>query len=233
MKVCYLDLNVVDCTADPHVLDYDAVEKMLEDVLKVCESDVVRAINVVMLSIGEEYEIAENSEGRRVVVSEDEEYYKSDYYNVPVSEEDYEKIARGPYAKKHKVEGLVYRSDSPYERKAVKVCTTVNGEKVKIVRGRLPIGLTGVRKAIEMIRERLKDNPSFRDFVLKIGVVWDEFGDHNCSDYITADGRSTTVDYSNQDWYRDFFDWQKEYGRHIQRLAEVLGVKPEDLIDEW
>jgi len=37
MRVCYLNLDVVDCTADPHILDYDAVEKMLEDVLRVCK----------------------------------------------------------------------------------------------------------------------------------------------------------------------------------------------------
>jgi|GEM_PF-2053892 hypothetical protein len=229
MRVCYLNLNVVDCTADPHILDYDAVEKMLDDVLKICESDVVRAINVVRLSIGKEYEVIEDRGS--TIISEEE--YESDYYTVPITKEEHRKVATGPYAKKHKVEGLVFKYDSPYEKRIVKVCTTVSGEKVKIVRGRLPVGLTGVRKAIEMIRERLKSNPSFRDFVLEIGVVWDEFGDHNCSDYIIANGRNMTVDYSNQDWYRDDASMRENYRRHLQRLAKVLGVKPEDLIDEW
>ncbi len=229
MRVCYLNLDVVDCTADPHILDYDAVEKMLEDVLRVCESDVVRAINVVRLSIGKEYEVIEDRGS--TVISEEE--YESDYYAVPITKEEYGKVAKGPYAKKHKVEGLVFKYDSPYENKTVKVCTTVNGKKVKIVRGRFPIGLTGVRKAIGMIRERLKSNSSFRDFVLEIGVVWDEFGDHNCSDYIIANGRSMTVDYSNQDWYRDDTSMRENYRRHLPRLAKVLGVKPEDLTDEW
>ena len=222
-------MTLLICTADPHVLDYDAVEKMLDDVLKVCESDVVRAINVVRLSIGKEYEIIEDRGS--IIISEEE--YESDYYTVPITKEEYGKVAKGPYAKKHKVEGLVFKYDSPYENKTVKVCTTVSGEKVKIVRGRLPIGLTGVRKAIEMIRERLKSNPSFRDFVLEIGVVWDEFGDHNCSDYIIANGRSMTVDYSNQDWYRDDASMRERYRRHLQRLAKVLEVKPEDLTDGW
>ena len=46
-------------------------------------------------------------------------------------------------------------------------------------------------------------------------------------------GRSMTVDYSNQDWYRDDASMRERYRRHLQRLAEVLEVKPEDLTDEW
>jgi len=48
MRVCYLNLDVVDCTADPHVLDYDSVEKMLkvmqEHVAKVDISSILPTI---------------------------------------------------------------------------------------------------------------------------------------------------------------------------------------------
>jgi len=230
MRLLYLNLNVVDCTADPHVLDYHAVETMLEDVLRVCESDVVRAINVVKLSMGREYEF-KGEHG--MTFYGHEEHYESDYYSVPVTADDMRKVAEGPYAEKHKVEGLVFKFDSPYERRTTETYTTVDGEEVEVVGGSLPIGLSGVKKAIGIIRERLEENPSFRDFELKIGVVWDEFGDHNCSDYITVNGRSMTVDYSNQDWYRDATSMRENYRRHLQRLAEVFGVDEEELTEEW
>ena len=225
MRVCYLDLEVVDCTADPHILGYDAVEKMLEDVLKVCESDVVRGINVVRLYMGKILTIIGEDEEEREVY---EEEYESDYYSDPITEEDFRKVAKGPYAKKHKVEGLVYKYDSPYDRLTKKTYRTCDGRTVEVTRGPLPIGLTGVKKAIEMIRERLRKDPNFRDFKLEIGVVWDEFGQHNCSDYITVEGTTMTVDYSNQDWYKG----ERNYMRHIRRLARVLGVDPKVLLSE-
>jgi len=225
MRVCYVDLEVVDCTADPHIVGYDAVEKMLEDVLRVCESDVVRAINVVRLYMGNILTII-GEDGDELEVYEEE--YESDYYSDPITEEDFKKIAKGPYAKKHKVEGLVYKYDPPFDKLTIKTYRTPNGETVELVRGPLPIGLTGVKKAIEMIRERLRKDPTFRDFKLEIGVVWDEFGQHNCSDYITAEGATMTVDYSNQDWYKG----ERNYMRHIERLAEVLGVDPKILLSE-
>ncbi len=228
MRICYVDLNVVDCTADPHILEYDTVEKMLDDVLKVCESDVVRAINVVRLSMGKAVDVIDE-DGDRLTVFE--EQYESDYYSVPYNKEDRKKIAKGDYAKKHKVEGLVFRHDPPFDKITELTYKTPNGDDVKVIRGPLPIGLTGVKRAIEMIKERLKKDPTFRHFHLDIGVVWDEFGDHNCSDYIFVNGLEMTVDYSNQDWYRDL----PNYRRHIERLAKVLGVKPEKLVDddEW
>jgi len=224
MRLCYIDLNVVDCTADPHVLEYDAVEKMLEDVLRVCESDVVRAICVVRLSMGKFYDVL-NEHGCVISVTEDE--YESDYYSIPVTEDDYKKVAKGVYARKHKVEGLVFKYDPPFDKLTKVAYKTPSGNTIEVVRGPLPIGLTGVKKAIEMIKERLKRNPAFREFSLDIGVVWDEFGDHNCSDYILVDGRKMTVDYSNQDWYKG----EPNYMRHIKRLAKVLGVDPKDLLN--
>jgi hypothetical protein len=221
LKIYYVNLDIVDCTADPHVLEYDTVEKMLADALKVCESDVVRAINVVRLYIGEEIEVIINGEKQIT----HEEFYESDYYRVPFCEDDKKKVAKGPYAKKHKVEGLVFDEDSPYKGRTVIECVTTDGKPVKIVRGYLPPGLTGVKAAIEIIRKKLKENPLFGNFFLSIGVVWDEFGDHNCSDYIDVDGRYMTVDYSNQDWYV----YRDNYERHLERLANVLGISPQDL----
>lgn len=184
MKVYYVNLEVVDCTSDPHPVTYTGIQSMLEDVLKVCMSDVVQAIASVSLDLGGEE-------------------YSSDFYTVPYKPEHEDKIVTGPYARKHKIEGLAFEWDvSDKHRK-------------------LPIGLTGVKKAIRLIEEKLNEDPSFRDFSMAIGVVWDEFNDHNCSDYIEIYGKSMTVDYSNQDWYIG----SDAHDRHLDRLSKLLGVE--------
>ncbi|RLF13183.1 MAG: hypothetical protein DRN06_08960 [Thermoprotei archaeon] len=215
VRVAYIRLDVVDCTADPHVVNYADVKKMLEDVVRVCESDLVQAIPVVRLYVGREIETADG------MVRCEEEYESDDYTDSPLVARKKEP-ASGPYAEKHKVAGLYFYSDSPYEGKTEEVVELPDGRTMTIKVGKLPPGLTGVKEAVKIILGKLEENPNFRDFELRIGVVWRAFGAHNCSDYITANGRDMTVDYSNQDWYPE--SNPKAYARHLKKLGELLGV---------
>jgi len=91
----------------------------------------------------------------------------------------------------------------------------------------LPLGLEGVRKALEFIKGLKANKP----FYLSIGVYWDEFRDHNCSDYIQwppeEGNRPDTVNFENQDWYIPGDDATEEdvkkYYSHLDRLGEVIG----------
>lgn len=95
----------------------------------------------------------------------------------------------------------------------------------------IPQGLEGVRKALEFIKGLKANKP----FYLSIGVYWDEFRDHNCSDYIQwppeGDGRYDTVNFENQDWYIPDGNASKEdrqkYFRHLKRLGRVIGCTVE------
>ena len=180
MKVLYVDEKCVDCTSDPHPVNYNSLNDMLNDVLKVVENDdLVCGINRVVL------------EGILTGT------YESDYYGTtPYDEND--KPAIGPYAKKHKVEGLYFWRDSTIPKSR-----------------HLPPGLTGVKEAIRMIK---KNQDRFEE--LAIGVTWTAFMDHNCSDFIVVKVHKGIVDYSNQDWYVG----SEKYLEHIRKLADFLGV---------
>lgn len=92
MKVYYVSEAVVDCTSDPHPVEYDALPEMLEDVVRVCESEMVMGVRSVHMTLG--------GEG-----------YESDRYD----ESDYgekRKFALSDIAKKHKVYGLYFHGDA-------------------------------------------------------------------------------------------------------------------------
>jgi len=205
VKILYFDSETVDCTADPHKLSYDSLRKACEDVLKVCESDLVYGIEKVWLYV-------KGDEGQTL---------ESDWYDIDMGKRDKStwKRATGRYAKKHKVEGLYFYEDAHV---CVKVgVDPVTGEDIYERRPmpkerHLPPGLTGVKEAVR----RLLKNPE-RYSKLRIAVVWSAFMTHNCSDYITLDVDELTVDYSNQDWYVH----DERYLNHIERLSRLLGAQ--------
>jgi hypothetical protein len=97
----------------------------------------------------------------------------------------------------------------------------------------IPPGLEGVRKAIKFIKGLKANKP----FYLSIGVYWDEFQDHNCSDYIQwppeegGSGQYDTVNFENQDWYipgdNASDEDVKKYYSHLRRLGKVIGCAVE------
>jgi len=214
MKILYFNRETVDCTADPHEVKYSSLKKACEDILKVCESDLVYGIEKVYLYVrGDE-------EGRQTL--------ESDWYDIDMGRVDNYlkwKKATGRYARKHKIEGLYFFEDAHI---LVKVGVDPNtGEEIYERRPmpkerHLPPGLTGVKEAIR----RILKNPE-RYSKLRIAVVWSAFMTHNCSDYITLDVENLTVDYSNQDWYVE----SEKYHEHIEKLSELLGVMIDAYID--
>jgi len=91
MKVYYIPSCVVDCTSDPHPVNYDALPEMLADIVRVCESDMVQAVRSVLMTFAHmEYE---------------SDWY-SDYDNGKRAESE------GDMAEKHKTAGLYFGGDA-------------------------------------------------------------------------------------------------------------------------
>lgn len=94
MKVLYFRPDTVDCTSDPHYVNYTDVDEMLKDVLMVLESDLVKAITSLHV-----YDENQNA------------ILEGDTYTAYDFREGVEK-AEGEYAKRHKIEGLYFSSDA-------------------------------------------------------------------------------------------------------------------------
>ena len=102
MKVKYFEIMAADCTSDPHPVDYSGTadgkmaEAMLNDIVRVCESDMVMHVESVRGAIG-------NTQ------FESDSYGNSNLYDKK----------KGPattdLAKKHKVYGLYHWSDPYFE----------------------------------------------------------------------------------------------------------------------
>jgi hypothetical protein len=205
VKILYFDSETVDCTADPHEVKYSSLRKACEDILKVCESDLVYGVEKVYL----------------YVKGDEKQTLESDWYDIDMGKGDKStwKKATGRYARKHKVEGLYFYEDAHiYVKVGVNPAT---GEEICERRPmpkerHLPPGLTGVKEAVR----RLLQNPE-KYSKLRIAVVWSAFMTHNCSDYITLDVDELSVDYSNQDWYVD----GEGYLEHIEKLSSLLAVQ--------
>lgn len=101
MKLWIFPLTVVDCTADPHPVEFDELQEALEAIRRVCESDLVQAIRSVTLTLAEDG---------------GEKTYETDYYSTRRSENA--SAAKHPEARDLKYAGLYYRFDAqvPPER---------------------------------------------------------------------------------------------------------------------
>lgn len=66
-------METVDCTADPHYVNFESLQYMYETILRVCSNPVVWAITSVRLKLNGEK-------------------YMSDTYFAPILPEDHEKV---------------------------------------------------------------------------------------------------------------------------------------------
>jgi hypothetical protein len=190
MKILFWNEEIVDCTADPHVIEYKNIQEMLEIVLKVCSDPIVHAVESVYLYCGE----YKPTEGYAEEFASDR-YSTSDVF-------DKKKIAQGDFAKKHKTEGLYFSYDFEGTSKY-----------------HLPPGLSGVKEAIKIIKERIKKN--VLPAKLHIDVVWKFAMDSSCSDHIEANFEEMSVDFSNQDWWIN----NEGYLEHCKKLSEIVGAE--------
>ena len=85
-------MTVVDCTSDPHPVDYDTLDEALTATMEVCESPLVRRIRYVTLTLAPE------GDGEKRVL-------EGPYYRTWGTGEVLEKAA-GPEAEAEKVAGL-------------------------------------------------------------------------------------------------------------------------------
>jgi hypothetical protein len=193
LRLVYLP-DTVDCTADPHPVLYgDSMHKVVDDIIKVCASSLVKAIRNVRL----QYDMGQDVR---------EEYESDDYEDIPPHRQPL-KVATGPEAEKYKVAGLYFYEDA----------------QVDPVH-HLPIGLEGVKAAVEIIKQRWIERKQLPSG-LTIRVVWAFADSSSCSDNIDAEfhGGLVTVDYSNQDWWTT----KNGYSLHCAALSELIGQEIE------
>ena len=98
MKIFYFRPDTVDCTADPHYVNYGDIDEMLQDVLTVLESKLVKSITSVT-----------------VYGQDNEMLYESDTYSDfdgSYGDKPPRTKAEGEYAEKHRVEGLYFAGDA-------------------------------------------------------------------------------------------------------------------------
>ncbi|KKL08411.1 hypothetical protein LCGC14_2576110 [marine sediment metagenome] len=122
MKVLYFRPDTVDCTSDPHYVNYTDVDEMLKDVLKVLESGLVKSIASVRVY----------DENQETILEAD------DYSTFEGSKEKGRKLAEGKYAEQHKVAGLYFYSDA---KDTIKIPPGITGYKaiLAMIPDRLPV----------------------------------------------------------------------------------------------
>lgn len=101
MKILYFRPDTVDCTADPHYVNYGDLDEMLTDVLKVLESPLVQSIPDVIV-YGHD---PDKHDGKL--------YEADDYTTYPGWGDKPRKLAEGKHAEQHKVAGLYFDEDAP------------------------------------------------------------------------------------------------------------------------
>lgn len=159
-------------------------EDLLEAIERVCESDLVKGIQKVHLALGSKE-------------------YKTDYYSSFAG-----KLARGAYAKKHKVEGLFFLLDM--EDKGV---------------AHLPPGLTGLREALKLVQERKVEERT----CLIVDLVWSLGPDPESDEMMETIGRIRVEGPALRlqracfaAWFHEEWDEEKQ-ARLSERLIEVIG----------
>lgn len=196
VKIYFGGVETVDCTADPHPADFPDLREMHETIWRVVKDPIVRKIESVELVIEED--------GQRTA------YLTDDLSTLSFSDE---KKLSGRKARESKTDGLYLRDD--YEERVE--MGDLNADKYR----HLPNGLNGVRKAIDVLKEKLEEgNAPYGS--LRIWVMWDFAGDISCSDYIDVQElNKPAADFSNQDWWID----KEGYHDHLARLSELVGTE--------
>jgi len=196
MRVVFVRRDIVDCTADPHCVDFEDWNAAFEAVERVVRSGLVTYIRSVILELLPEGKKPEE------VKHDEREVYETDYLSTVVLDEKNKKPQVTPESKENKTFGLYLYVDS--EKK---------GDH------HLPPGLRGIREAIRIAEQNIS-----RLERLSIGVIWSFAGDGSCSDYINVpaeDGNGVaSVDFSNQDWWIG----REGYKEHCRKLSRIIGI---------
>jgi len=193
-----VNLDTIDCTADPHYIYSDDIKLLLKIVYKLCQSSIVQKIEYVEV-------IFEYKGGK------EKRWYSDNYAEVPLRKGD--KPASGPFAKKYKVEGLYFWSDN--EGADRKLPIGLDGVKFAI---------KGILRSIDHIDELF--NKGLEYFILHIDVIYEAFGTGGCSDYIELDILNKTLNISTMDWYIGTPEYY-EFIDQLNEFLDEFGMKGE------
>jgi len=198
MRVIFVRRDVVDCTADPHCVDFEDWNAAFDAVERVVKSNLVTHIRAVTLEL-----IPEGKKPEELKPN-DYEVFSSDYLSsVALNEKEKKKMQRTPESRENKTYGMFLRRDSD-----------AKGAH------HLPPGLRGAMEAIKIARGSIE-----RLHRLSIGIIWSFAGDGSCSDYINIPAEESngvaSVDFSNQDWWIG----REGYKEHCRNLSKIIGIR--------
>ena len=128
MQIKYHRLDVADCTSDPHYVAYSEEDKkavlkaMFDDIIKVCESDMVQGVRNTRATIGDKH-------------------YESDSYSTS----DWRKkgkLMKGKDAERAKIAGLYFDGEPDHDE--------VGEDGIRFSKD-LPSGLLGIKRLAEEV----------------------------------------------------------------------------------
>lgn len=199
MKVRYINVKVIDCTADPHPVNYmdELLDVILDDILKVCKSGLVKCVRSVSATInGIPYE------------SDHYASYSTTLDGKPA------KLATGEFAQKHKIEGLYFSCDA----------FKYDDAETKAKGKHLPPGLTGV----EQLFKEAKKLRSIDELLIGIIWTFaDDYSCSDNIEYRCGECQEWEVNYSCQDWWVGI-DGYKEWADSMAELLGREFPRSED-----
>jgi hypothetical protein len=198
MRVVFVRRDIVDCTADPHCVDFEDWNAAFDAVERVVKSNLVTHIRTVTV------ELIPDGKKPEQLKPDDYEVFASDYLsNVALSEKEKKKMQTTPESKENKTYGMFLFVDS--DAKSAH---------------HLPPGIRGAMEAIKIARRNIE-----RLHRLSIGIIWSFAGDGSCSDYINIPAEESngvaSVDFSNQDWWIG----REGYKEHCRNLSKIIGIR--------
>ena len=180
MKVRYNIMNVADCTSDPHYVAYseeaqkERIIAMMDDIIKVCENDMVQNIRCVQGAI-------------------DSTHYESDGYANGDWRKTGKPAMKGQDAKRAKIDGLFFSNEPSHDHDEYKLSKDLPSGMLGVKRfveevKKNPMAFKGLQ--IGVIWKFAGDH-SCSDYI-EVGSWLD------CST-----SELDTVNYGSQDWWID------------------------------
>lgn len=223
MKIYVVPDSVVDCTADPHPVEFDGFQEAVEAVVKVMKDrSLIRQIASIRWERHWWYQ-GQNEKSTEEVLAEKEPQLYKKFVDEGVLEE-YDPDGRWcKVVEKFEWDGKLYSFEAIDGKEHYAPCDV----GVMLVEWELSKLMAWLKKA-----ENGSQKHRATITELSIGVVWSAFGEHNCSDYVHVIDREggsagvssmkekVTSDFSNQDWYVG----GANYEEHCERLSDVLGM---------
>ena len=190
MKVLYTQINPADCTSDPHPVTYDVLTQALDDIVRVCASDMVQAVEEVSGRIND-------------IEYESDSYIHTDYPDNGAEP------ASGKMAEKHKTSGLYFYGDAEEGKAHLPPGFTGVKEFVKQAKKALKSGPITICLRVDVVW-KFAGQSSCSDNI--------ELGPDGY-ELISSDGE-IEINFGSQDWWRSsegYLDWCQQMADFLNK----------------